>query len=310
MKFITQKAVLTAIVLLYGTIANAECIGLVTAGGGHAYWEQVERGANQAVKELGVTLHTRGAVDSANEQAQHVLIDKFINREGCRGLVLAANSVDKKKVVAQLKAQGVPTVYIDRDIGGERISVIKTNSFSAGELAGEEMAKALKGRGKVAVFRERENREPTTARENGFIKAANKGGLEVVVDVVVGSMVGQVRINVFDILQNTTNLDGIFTPNESTTTGTLATLKRVKLAGKIIHIGFDSNEYIVKSVQYDQLYGFILQSPYEIGYQGVHTVYRAMKGQSIKTDIETGVVFVDRDNINTTKIKKKLGLDQ
>lgn len=302
--------ILIVMFLLSGITVNAECIGLVTAGGGLDYWGDVKKGAKKAGKELGIKVHVRGAVDEANEQAQYMLINMMIKKKGCRGLILAANSEDRKKDVAQLKSLGIPTVYIDRDIGGERICVIKTNSFHAGELAGREMAKALRGKGKVAIFRERKKAEPTTSRENGFIKAAVKGGLDVVVDEVVGTMVGEVRTKVSKILRRTKHLDGIFTPNESTTIGTIATLKKFKLAGKVVHIGFDSTKFIIEALRCNQLYGIILQNPYEMGYQGVYTIYRAMKGKSIKTDIETKVVFVNRDNLNNAKIKEMIGLDQ
>lgn len=287
----------------------AECIGVVTAGGGQNYWGHVERGAHQAGKELGIGIYTRGPSDAENELGQEYILNYMVE-SGCRGIVLAANSLDLKEKVAQLRTQGVPTVYIDRDIGGQRISVVKTNNFSAGELAGREMVKALKGKGSVAVFREKKNYEPTYSRENGFIKAAVKGGLDVVVDVVVGSRVGKVRENVANILKNRTDIDGVFTPNESITLGALVYLKRVSLAGKIIHIGFDSNKYMINDLESNMLHGFIVQDPYKMGYLGVNLVYQAMNGESVKTDIETGIVFVSKNNINQSRIKKLLGLDE
>ncbi len=308
MRLFTKLTILIGIFLYFSTVVNAECIGVVTAGGGSDYWERVLKGAWQAGEELGITVYVRGPVDAANEYGQKKIIDSMI-KKGCSGLVLAPNSVKRKKDVALLSAQGIPTVYIDRDIGGERISVIKTNSFLAGELAGRQMAKALKGKGRVAVFREILGAEPTVYRENGFIKAAVRGGLDVVSDESVGTMIGEVRENVAKFLQKGIKIDGIFTPNESTTIGTAVTLKRFNLAGKIVHIGFDSSEFIINSLKSNQLYGFILQNPYEMGYQGVHTIYRAMKGKSIKTIIETEVVFVNRDNIDTNRIKKMMTFD-
>ncbi|MCP4326152.1 MAG: substrate-binding domain-containing protein [Psychromonas sp.] len=79
----------------------------------------------------------------------------------------------------QLKQKGILTVYIDRDIGGERLSVLKTNNLSAGRLAGKEMVKALKGEGKVAVLRYRNSVSTTNEREKGFIEEVVKGGLKL-----------------------------------------------------------------------------------------------------------------------------------
>lgn len=130
----------------------AQCIAVITAGGGQTFWRDVREGAVQAGKELEIKVYVRGAIDESNIQGQKHLINTLM-RQGCQGLVLAPNAKERKKDVAQLKHQGIPTVtvYVDRDIGGDRISVIKTDNFAAGELAGREMVKALKG--KVAVFR-------------------------------------------------------------------------------------------------------------------------------------------------------------
>ena len=287
--------------------AWAECVGVVTAGGGQRFWGDVIKGANQAGKELGIEIHARGAVDEANVEGQRYIIESTM-KFGCEGLVLAPNSKDRIKDVAQLKAQGIPTVFIDRDIGGDRISVIKTENFSAGEKAGIEMAKALGGKGKIALLRFNEDVVSTTARENGFIKGATGGGLEIVVDQYIGTMVGEARTEAYRILKGLKRIDGIFTPNESTSLGVIKALERLNKAGNVVHIGFDSHKVMIESLKSQHIYGFIVQSPFQMGYQGVHTVYRAMHGKDIKQEVYTDVVFINRENINHKEIRRMLGL--
>ena len=291
----------------FESFATAECIGVVTAGGGQGFWGDVIKGANQAGKELGIEIHARGAVDEANVEGQRYIIESMI-KSGCKGLVLAPNSEDRKKDAAQLKAKGIPTVFIDRDIGGDRISIIKTENFSAGEKAGIEMAKALGGKGKIAILRFNEDVASTTARENGFIKGASSGGLEIVVDQYIGTMVGEARSEAYRILKISKRIDGIFTPNESTSLGVIKALERLNKAGKVVHIGFDAHKIMIESLNSQHIYGFIVQRPFQMGYQGVHTVYRAMHGKDVKQEVNTGVVFINRKNINHAKIRKMLGL--
>ena len=308
LKILIKMIVLVWVSFCFESLVMAECIGVVTAGGGQGFWGDVGKGAEQAGKELGISVYVRGAIDETNVEGQRSLIN-FMMKKGCRGIVLAPNSKERKEDVAQLKAQGIPTVYIDRDIGGERISVIKTNNSLAGKLAGREMVKVLKGKGKVAVFRLNKDVTTTTSRENGFIKEAVRGGLEIVVDQYLGTMVGEARGKAQKIIGTATNIDGIFTPNESTSLGTLISLRTLKKAGKVVHIGFDSSQLIINALKINEIHGFVTQCPFEMGYQGVHTAYQAMQGKSVKNKIDTGVVFVNRDNINNTKIKEILGLN-
>lgn len=306
-KLLNKIIIIAGMLFCLESSATAECVGVVTAGGGQSFWREVIKGAKQAGKELGIEIHARGAVDEANVEGQRYIIELTMEF-GCEGLVLAPNSKDRKKDVAQLKAQGIPTVFIDRDVGGDRISVIKTENFSAGEKAGIEMAKALRGKGKIALLRFKENVTTTTARENGFIKGATSGGLEIVVDQYLGTMVGEARSEAYRILKGLKRIDGIFTPNESTTLGIIKALERLNKAGKVVHIGFDAHKVMIESLRSQHIYGFIVQRPFQMGYQGVHTVYRAMHGKSVKQEVNTDVVFINRENINHTEIRIMLGL--
>ncbi len=256
----------------------------------------MQYGAQSAGKELGISIYVRGALSEMNTEGQIKAIH-WVLKNGCRGLLLAPNSTAQLFKVADIKTQGIPTVYIDRDMGGERISVIKTNNYEAGKLAGKEMVNVLKGKGGVAVFRLNKFVASTTARENGFIHAATEGGLNVVVDEYVGATVGDARDQVHLLMIRISQFDGIFTPNKSTTMGTILALENLDLAGKFIHIGFDSSDLMIEALETSRIYGFIVQRPYQMGYQGVHTLYDAMQGKPIRKNIETPVTFVNIRNV-------------
>jgi ribose transport system substrate-binding protein len=293
--------ILSNLLLAFASPAKAECIAVVTAGGGQSFWQKVINGAVQAGKELNIEIYARGAIDEANVTGQSKIINIAI-KQGCRGLVLAPNSIQRKIDVTQLKNQGIPTVYIDRDVGGPRISVIKTENFSAGELAGKEMAKALGGNGKVVLMRVKAGVVSTTSRENGFIKGASNGGLEIIEDQFIGTMVGEARFKAYSILKDLEKFNGIFTPNEATTIGVLKALEKLKIEHKVIHIGFDAHKIIINSLKAGHIYGFIEQRPFQMGYQGVKTVYRAMHGKSINKIVDTGVIFVSKKNIEQAQL--------
>jgi ribose transport system substrate-binding protein len=121
-------------------------------------------------------------------------------------------------------------------------------------------------------------------------------------------MVGEARSEAYRILKASKGIDGIFTPNESTSLGAIKALERLNKAGKVVHIGFDAHKIMIESLNSQHIYGFIVQRPFQMGYQGVHTVYRAMHGKDVKQEVNTGVVFINRKNINHAKIRKMLGL--
>lgn len=296
---------LLLILLFNSTSLMASCIGLITVGGGH-FWAEVKKGALRAGNELDIRIYHRAPIDESNVSGQKKIIQEAIQK-GCKGLVIAPSSQAINKITTQLKQQKIPIVYIDRDYGGDRLSIISTNNYLAGEFAGKEMIKALKGKGKVALFRLSKDVLSTTKRENGFIKVATEGGLEIVIDQYIGVRVGDAREKSLKTLKEMNDIDGIFTPNESTTLGVSINLQNLSISKRIIHIGFDSHKRIIDAVNNNHMSGFVVQNPFQMGYQGVHNVYKAMSGNKIDHEIDTKVVFVNKENLNTSAIKEMLG---
>lgn len=291
-------SVLAALMLVPAARAK-ECIGVVPAGGGYAFWKSVEAGARQAGKELNAEIYFRGPADEADIYAQAAIIDS-VPEQPCNGLVLAPNARERASQVAALKAMGIPTVYIDRDPGGaDVIGVVATDNVSAGRLAGEQMAKALGGHGNVALLRLKRGTVSTDDRERGFLEGATKGGLVVVLDAYLGTKVGDARTNARKELEAYRGqIDGIFTPNEFTTMATLVVLQEMNRAGKAVHIGFDINERLANAVRTGEIAGLVVQRPFDMGYQGVLMVYRKIHGLPIHTRIiDTGAEFVTKANL-------------
>ena len=101
-------------------------------------------------------------------------------------------------------------------------------------------------------------------------------------------------------------IEGVFTPNESSTAGMLLALQDVGKAGQVRFVGFDSSEAFVTAMRNKQLDGVVLQNPFEMGYQGVKTMVAHLKGQPIEARVDTGVTIVTPDNLDTEASKALL----
>lgn len=278
------------------SMAQPKCIAVVTSGI-DTFWSAVANGALQAGKELNVKVLTRGAYDEANLEHQEQLIQSTVRAVGCKGLVLAPNSAERANQVLQLKSQGIPTVFIDRNTGGEAVSVIKTDNELAGRLAARQMVAALNGKGRVAVLRLNRSIISTHLREQGFIEEAIKGGLTIVIDEYLSQTMGQARDKAVRIIDTPYQIDGIFTPNQTTTIATIKAQEMLSLSGKFVHIGFDAHPIILAALKDGSLQGFLVQQPFQMGYLGVQTVYAAIQGETFDSNIVTSVKYVDKNNL-------------
>jgi len=287
------------------TSAGAKCVGVIPAGSDHVFWKEIIRGASAAASELGLEDYSRGPSDESNASGQLAIMDRAMG-QGCGGLVLAPNSPEVVAKVGELSAAGTPTVYIDRDMGGDRLSVVMTDNYAAGEEAGRMMAEMLGGSGTVGVLRMDSSVSSTTERENGFLEAAKEAGLEVAFEEQIGTQVGDARGNAERLLASA-DVDGIFTPNESTTVGSLLALKKLQKAGAIAHIGFDFAPVLQEAIEAGELTGVMVQQPYMMGYTGVMTLSAAMNGESVQEMSFVEPFYVDKANMSSPEIQEKLG---
>lgn len=55
-KLLIKTIIIAGMFFCFESFATAECVGVVTAGGGQGFWGDVIKGANHAGKELGIEI--------------------------------------------------------------------------------------------------------------------------------------------------------------------------------------------------------------------------------------------------------------
>lgn len=274
------------------TVTAKECISVVLSGSiSRSFWSQVAKGAIVAGNQLGYDIHVRGTINDDDSLGQTHILNLFDQRYHCKGIVIAPANKDINLLISKLK---IPTIYIDRDTGGDRAATVKTDNYAAGKLAAQEMSKTLGGQGNVVLFRLQKGVVSTDARESGFIDEAKKMGLKIIAAPYIGTRVGEARDDVLATLKALDHIDGIFTPNDTTTIGTLIIRSSMNKHKNVIHIGFDETPVIIKNLNNNMLTGYITQSPYQMGYQGVYSADKAIHGELDTENIATPVNYITK----------------
>lgn len=266
---------LSVVALSSGTAWARDCIGLVPAGTS-SFWTELEAGARRTAKDLQVELYTRGPAQEGSVEVQLQLIDRAV-AHGCKALIVApaGDAIDVR--IAALRAEGIPTVYVDRAVAGEgAYALVATDNFLAGQLAGQQLAERLGRGGRVGVLRLRPGLQSTEERERGFLLAVQALGLQVVFDTYLGD--DRQRI-VEALKQQLPRLDGLFSPNGSSTRATLAALRQLGKAGTLDFVGFDGGELLFDAVRDGQIHALLLQQPQAMGDHAVRLVHRALSGE-------------------------------
>jgi ribose transport system substrate-binding protein len=288
-------------------------IAVIPKGTTHEFWKSIHAGSLKAARELSaqgteVEVIWKGPLREDDREQQVQVVEGFTS-QGVSGIVLAP--LDNRALVRpveEAKRANVPTVIIDSALASDAIaSFVATDNRKGGMLAAERMGELLNGKGKVLLLRYQEGSASTEDREAGFIQRLKEKYPSIEL-ISSDQYAGPTRDTAKRASENLLNrfgdeLQGIFTPNESSTAGMLLALQDIGKAGKVTFIGFDTSESFLEAMRNKQLQGIVVQNPFNMGYLGVRTMADFLLGKSVEKRIDTGVTMVTPDNLNTPEIQ-------
>jgi len=282
-------------------------IAVIPQGATHEFWKSIHAGAIKAAQDLKaqgveVNLIWKAPLREDDREQQVQVVEGFLS-QGISGIVLAP--FDRRALVRpveEAKRAGIPTVVLDSGLDSDQVvSFLASDNHHGGELAADHMATLLGGKGKVLLLRYQEGVASTEAREQGFVdRIKTHPGIELISsDQYAGATRDTAKGAAENLLNRYGNqIQGIFTPNESSTSGMLLALEDLKKAGKITFIGFDTSEAFITAMKAGTLHGIVVQNPFRMGEMGVRTMVDHLQGKPVEKKVDTGVQLISPANLD------------
>ena len=291
-------------------------IAVIPKGTTQEYWKSVHAGAVKAAKEADVDIVWKGPLKEDDLKSQIDTLSTFV-AQGVSGIVVAPlNDAALKAPVKSAVDAKIPVIVFDSDIQGDaHTSFIATDNQAAGRLAAEGLAKALDGKGKLVLLRYQEGSASTSNREKGFLDdLKGKTGLSLVSDNQYAGATTDAALQKSENLllahkADAGGVDGVFTPNESTTFGMLQALKKSGLNRKVKLVGFDASDKLVQALRDGDIEGLVVQNPFNMGYVSVKSMADQLRGKPVDKRIDTGARYVDKSNVDDPAVKEILSPD-
>ncbi len=320
MKFLSAIILcLTAFALGGNSAFGAESsytIAVVPKGTTHEFWKSVQAGAMKAEQELnakGIKTKViwKGPLREDDRENQIQTVETFTARK-VNGIVLAP--LDSKALVSPVKTAvqtGIPVVIFDSDLSSDlHTSFVATDNFKGGQMAGDQLASLLGGKGSVILLRYAVGSASTEAREAGFLDALKKhSGIKIISS---DQYAGPTRETSYQASQNLLNrfgkdVNGIFCPNENSTIGMTKALRDIgRAGGKVKMVGFDAGSQSIADMKNGDVHGLVVQNPMKMGYLGVLTLIDHLQGKKVEKRIDTGVALVTRENMEQPAMRDLL----
>ena len=288
-----------------GVVAPAPAHGPLTfvmvPKGVHPYFEPVYRAFQHAADRYGVVAEV-DAPPRFDVALQVKVIEDLIAR-GVSGIAISANDDRGLVAVIHEAAQaGIKVITFDAPApSSEALTYIGTDNESAGYAAGRRMAAAMGGRGTIAVLQGGLDATNLNLRTRGFTRALadTAPGISVVGVIDEGGDFSESVNRTEALLASHPRLSAIFSVSAEGGPAAAAVVKGSGRAGRVLVAGFDDLGDTLQGIRDGSIVFCVVQNTYRMGWLSVERLLDAVAGRPVPRVIDTGVVFVDRKNIDT-----------
>ena len=316
-KFLKHLVLISLFIGALLTVQGAEqsyTIAVIPKGTTHEFWKSIHAGAIKAQRELTgqgtkVEIIWKGPLREDDRDQQIQVVENFMARHVSAIVLAPLDSQALVKPVHNAILAKVPVVVMDSDLKSDKyVSFVATDNYKGGQLAGEQMGKLLGGKGNVILLRYAIGSASTEAREAGFLEVLKTKYPDIKI-ISSDQHAGATRETAYQTAQNILNrfgreVNGVFCPCEPVTIAMTKGLRDLGLAGgKVKLIGFDAGSQSVLDMKNGDVQALVVQNPMLMGYLGVTTAIKYLRGEKVERRIDTGVALVTPENMNEPEIK-------
>nr|WP_314463853.1 sugar ABC transporter substrate-binding protein [uncultured Clostridium sp.] len=269
-------------------------VGVILKTLSSEYWSYVAAGVNAASKDLGVKVDLQGPASETAYDEQNNMIETMLAGGIDAFVISPLQSESVASVIGDVKIP-VITVDTDAEIPG-KIAFVGTGNDKAAYQGGLFAAeKAGKG-AKAVIIGGVEGNATSDARQAGYTRAMEENGIEIV-SVQYAQSNPDTAANVMEnmITAQSGDIQIVLCHNDDTAAGAATACKQSGLKDAVI-VGFDGNQSGVQNIIDGTISATCAQSAYTMGYKAVETAVKAVKGESVKSFVDTGCEVISSDN--------------
>jgi len=281
-------------------------VALVLKTPNNPFFIDMQRGAEEAARRLGVELIVQAPEREIDVEKQMQIIENLI-QTGVDALCIAPSS--SRGIVPALgkaNAARIPIVVVDDEVdqvaaaqaGVHTESYVGSDNVEGGRLAGQYLVQASGGKATLAILEGIPGHETGDSRLRGFREAIGRApGIKI-----VGSQTANwERDQGFTVFQNMLQahpeIDSLFACNDMMALGAVEAIAAARRAGRVRVIGFDAVDDAKKAIAAGTMAASIAQFPSEMGRLAVETAVKLIRGEKVPADQRTSIGLVTLETL-------------
>jgi ribose transport system substrate-binding protein len=267
------------------------------------FFNDMQRGAEQAAQQLGVDLVVQAADREVDVERQMQIIENVI--QGDVQAIALTPSGSRELVPAVVKANraNIPVVIIDtrldeataKEAGARIASFTGSDNYDGGRIAAQFIINASGGRANVGVLEGIPGHETGDSRLRGFRDAIAATPAIRIVASQTANWERDQGFNVFqNMLQAHPEIDTVFACNDVMALGAIEAIRAAGKTGTIRVVGFDAIDDARKAIADGTMAASVAQFPAEMGRVAVENAVRALRGETVPADVTVRIELVTR----------------
>ena len=283
-----------------------------------SFWSDVMRGVDKAIAELGekgVKCTFNGPDDSTNLQAQIEMIEAAVARDVDALAVAPADSAAVGGAMGICQDKNIPVVLFDCSADSDwPVCLVSSDNYKLGLLAGEALGKAMGGKGLWAAVNWSDAVITNGQRSFGcedYIKE-HYPDMECYQLFFTYNMPDAAITFTRDTLTARKDIGGFMVGTEGDLANVLSAVQESGRVGDVKIVAIDITPVSLEYIKDGTLAAVVTQNPFNMGYTGTMTAYKAALGEDVPEFIDSGSAIVDNESIEsneeTRAILKELNL--
>ena len=238
---------------------------------------------------------------SATDDAGEIAAIQDMVASGVKGIAIAPTSPAVVPALNKAVKAGVKVVLIDNDIPSwhGKSSVVATNNFNGGVLAGKYIASRLQPGDKLGVLAGVPGVPSLDDRVNGMLKGLGAlrsklkivGQLETDCDQTKGFSQAQT------ILTANPDLKALYSACGPPALGADQALTNAHVSpGGFVMVGYDAQPEEITQIKAGRENASVAQFPFNIGLYGMQTLWKVVNARPVAANVDTGTALVTKAN--------------
>jgi ribose transport system substrate-binding protein len=249
---------------------------------------EMESGIRNAAEKEGAQVLVLSP-DGRETKGQEPLLEALIAKPVGAILLAPEDETSCVSLIMKAHSRGIPVILIDTDIDRTLISgadeciqtLVACDYKRGGTLAGEFLAKELKGRGTVAIMEGIPGRQTDRMRKDGFCSALKRYPTMNIVTAPPGNFEREKAFQAFNGLNAVhPELEGIFATNDLMAIAVSDAVRAHKKKPLCI-IGFNATREGLAALKEGRIDGTVNQYPEKIAEIAVKSALRALKKEKL-----------------------------